>query len=140
MSEDWRFLKEVYSYKDLPNDSIPEFIFWGRSNVGKSSLINFLTKKKLAKTSKTPGRTRSLVFFQFKNDFRIVDFPGYGFSKINKGKIQLLDELIEKYLTGRKNLRKLFLLIDSRHGLKPIDIFVALYSISSFSLIRINGR
>ncbi|MBS91872.1 MAG: YihA family ribosome biogenesis GTP-binding protein [Rickettsiales bacterium] len=124
MSEDWRFLKEVYSYKDLPNDSIPEFIFWGRSNVGKSSLINFLTKKKLAKTSKTPGRTRSLVFFQFKNDFRIVDFPGYGFSKINKGKIQLLDELIEKYLTGRKNLRKLFLLIDSRHGLKPIDILI----------------
>ena len=86
MNEHWSFVKEVHSFNQLPDDNIPEFIFWGRSNVGKSSLINFLTKKKLAKTSKTPGRTRSLVFFQFKNDFRIVDFPGYGFSKINKGK------------------------------------------------------
>ena len=124
MTDDWIFLKEVYSYKDLPNDSIPEFIFWGRSNVGKSSLINFLTKKKLAKTSKTPGRTKSLVFFQFKKDFRIVDFPGYGFSKISKDKIELLDDLIQQYLTSRKNLKQLFLLIDSRHGLKPIDILI----------------
>ncbi len=124
MTDDWRFLKEVYSYNDLPNDSIPEFIFWGRSNVGKSSLINLLTKKKIAKTSKTPGRTKSLVFFQFKSSFRIVDFPGYGFSKINKEKIELLDDLIEKYLTSRSNLKELFLLIDSRHGLKPIDITI----------------
>ena len=124
MTDGWRFLKEVYSYKDLPNDSIPEFIFWGRSNVGKSSLINLLTKKKLAKTSKTPGRTRSLVFFQFRKDFRIVDFPGYGFSRINKEKIRLLDDLIEEYLTNRKNLKELFLLIDSRHGLKSIDILI----------------
>ncbi len=124
MSDDWRFLKEVYSYNDLPNDSIPEFIFWGRSNVGKSSLINLLTKKKIAKTSKTPGRTKSLVFFQFKSSFRIVDFPGYGFSKINKEKIELLDDLIEKYLTSRSNLKELFLLIDSRHGLKPIDVTI----------------
>ena len=124
MTDGWRFLKEVYSHKDLPNDSIPEFIFWGRSNVGKSSLINLLTKKKLAKTSKTPGRTRSLVFFEFKKDFRIVDFPGYGFSRINKQKIRLLDGLIERYLSTRKNLKELFLLIDSRHGLKPIDILI----------------
>jgi len=124
MTDGWRFLKEVYSYKDLPNDSIPEFIFWGRSNVGKSSLINLLTKKKLAKTSKTPGRTRSLFFFQFRKDFRIVDFPGYGFSRINKEKIRLLDDLIEEYLTNRKNLKELFLLIDSRHGLKSIDILI----------------
>ena len=74
MDDDWKFIKEVYSLNDLPDDSLPEFVFWGRSNVGKSSLINLLTKKKIAKTSKSPGRTQSLVLFQFKKNLRILDF------------------------------------------------------------------
>ncbi len=121
MNEPWKFIKEVYSFKDLPIDEIPEFIFWGRSNVGKSSLINSITKKKIAKTSRTPGRTRSLVLFQYKKDLRIIDLPGYGYSKISKKKIAEIDTLLDKYLKERKNLKKIFILLDSRHLLKPID-------------------
>ena len=124
MSEDWKFIKEVHSFKDLPSDQIPEFIFWGRANVGKSSLINSLTKKKIAKTSRTPGRTKSLVFFQYKNILRIVDFPGYGFSKISAKQIFKLDLLLDQYFQKRENLKKIFLLIDSRHLLKPIDLSI----------------
>ena len=124
MSEDWKFIKEVHSFKELPSDQIPEFIFWGRSNVGKSSLINSLTKKRIAKTSRTPGRTKSLVFFQFKNILRIVDFPGYGFSKISANQIIKLDLLLDQYFQKRKNLKKIFLLFDSRHLLKPIDLSI----------------
>ena len=124
MNEDWKFIKEVHSFKELPSDQIPEFIFWGRSNVGKSSLINSLTKKRIAKTSRTPGRTKSLVFFQFKNILRIVDFPGYGFSKISANQIIKLDLLLDQYFQKRKNLKKIFLLIDSRHLLKPIDLSI----------------
>ena len=121
MNNEWFFLREAHSLSGLPMDDIPEYIFWGRSNVGKSSLINLLTKKNLAKTSKTPGRTKSLVFFQFKKLFRIVDFPGYGFSYIPKKKIIKLDNLIEGYLSKRANIKKIFLLFDSRHLIKPID-------------------
>ena len=121
MNSEWFFLKEAHSLSGLPNDNIPEYIFWGRSNVGKSSLINLLTKKNLAKTSKTPGRTKSLVFFQFKKQFRIVDFPGYGFSYISEKKVIKLDNLIEGYLKNRENIKKIFLLFDSRHLIKPID-------------------
>ena len=124
MSEDWKFIKEVHSFKELPLDQIPEFIFWGRSNVGKSSLINSLTQKKIAKTSRTPGRTKSLVFFQYKNILRIVDFPGYGFSKISTNQILKLDLLLDQYFQKRENLKKIFLLIDSRHLLKPIDFSI----------------
>lgn len=121
MNEPWKFIKEVYSFKDLPIDEIPEFIFWGRSNVGKSSLINLITKKKIAKTSRTPGRTRSLVLFQYKKNLRIIDLPGYGYSKISKKKIAEIDTILDKYLKERKNLKKIFILLDSRHLLKPID-------------------
>ncbi|MAI28641.1 MAG: YihA family ribosome biogenesis GTP-binding protein [Pelagibacteraceae bacterium TMED124] len=124
MSEDWKFIKEVHSFKELPSDQIPEFIFWGRSNVGKSSLINSLTKKEIAKTSRTPGRTKSLVFFQYKNILRIVDFPGYGFSKISANQTFKLNLLLEGYFQKRENLKKIFLLIDSRHLLKPIDLSI----------------
>jgi GTP-binding protein len=121
MSECWKFLKEVYEFDSLPEENLPEFIFWGRSNVGKSSLINSLTKSKIAKTSKTPGRTKSLVFFELANKLRIIDFPGYGYSKISKNVESKLDKLIEHYLLKRKIIKKLFLLIDSRHGFKKID-------------------
>ena len=121
MDNEWFFLNEVHSISKLPNDQIPEFIFWGRSNVGKSSLINLITKKKMAKTSKTPGRTKGLIFFQYKNILRIVDFPGYGFSHIPKEKIIKLVDLIEKFIVTRENIKKIFLLFDSRHLIKPID-------------------
>jgi len=117
VNEDWKFIKEVHSFKELPSDQIPEFIFWGRSNVGKSSLINSLTKKRIAKTSRTPGRTKSLVFFQFKNILRIVDFPGYGFSKISANQIIKLDLLLDQYFQKRKNLKKIFLYIIFRLAL-----------------------
>ena len=121
MIDDWKFVKEVHKFDQLPDDSIPEFVFWGRSNVGKSSLINFIVKKNIAKTSRTPGRTKSLVIFQFKKDFRIIDMPGYGFSKISKTDEVKLDKLLETYFKKRENIKNIFILIDSRHLLKEID-------------------
>ena len=121
MNENLKFLKEVFESESLPEESLPEFVFWGRSNVGKSSLINSITKSKIAKTSKTPGRTRSLVFFEFEKKIRIIDFPGYGYSKIPKYNEFKIDRLIENYLTQRQVLKFIFLLIDARHGIMDID-------------------
>ena len=121
MNENLKFLKEVFESESLPEESLPEFVFWGRSNVGKSSLINSITKSKIAKTSKTPGRTRSLVFFEFEKKIRIIDFPGYGYSKIPKYNEFKIDRLIENYLTHRQVLKFIFLLIDARHGIMEID-------------------
>lgn len=121
MNENLKFLKEVFESESLPEESLPEFVFWGRSNVGKSSLINSITKSKIAKTSKTPGRTRSLVFFEFEKKIRIIDFPGYGYSKIPKLNEFKIDKLIENYLTQRQVLKFIFLLIDARHGIMEID-------------------
>lgn len=121
MNENLKFLKEVFESESLPEESLPEFVFWGRSNVGKSSLINSITKSKIAKTSKTPGRTRSLVFFEFEKKIRIIDFPGYGYSKIPKYNEFKIDRLIENYLTQRQVLKFIFLLIDARHGIMEID-------------------
>ena len=120
----WLFLKEVFSSSELPKDEIAEIIFWGRSNVGKSTLINKLTKTNLAKTSKTPGRTKSLTFYGLGNFMRIVDFPGYGYSKISENAKIKLDNLIEFYFLNRNNIKHILLLIDSRHGLKEIDCMI----------------
>ena len=121
MKEIWKFINDVHEFSSLPPADIPEIVFWGRSNVGKSSLINSLTQSSIAKTSKTPGRTRSLVFFQLEKKLRIVDFPGYGFSKISKKIENKLDSLIDQYLQKRKCIEKLFLLIDSNLGFKETD-------------------
>ena len=139
MNENLKFLKEVFESRNLPEESLPEFVFWGRSNVGKSSLINSITKSKIAKTSKTPGRTRSLVFFEFEKKIRIVDFPGYGFSKIPKINEFKIDRLIENYLSQRKVIKFIFLLIDARHGMMEIDknIFCQLDKILGSKLIII---
>ena len=102
MDVNLKFLKEVYESKNLPEENLPEFVFWGRPNVGKSSLINSITSK-IAKTSKTPGRTRSLVFFEYRKKIRIVDFPGYGYSKIPKANEFKIDKLIEIYLQKDKH-------------------------------------
>ena len=121
MNETWKFIDEVHDYRNLPDDDVKEIVFWGRSNVGKSSLINSFTKSSIAKTSKIPGRTRSLVLFQLNQKIRIIDFPGYGFSKIPRIKEKKLNNLIDDYIQKRTNLFYLCLLIDSNHGFKEID-------------------
>ncbi|MEE3294828.1 MAG: ribosome biogenesis GTP-binding protein YihA/YsxC [Pseudomonadota bacterium] len=115
----------VTSVEKLPENEIPEIAFFGRSNVGKSSLLNAITKKsKLAYTSKNPGRTQELNYFSISNDgtiLNIVDMPGYGFAKASKDKIRKWSNLSKYYLKNRKNLRRVFLLVDSRRNIKPVD-------------------
>lgn len=106
----------------LPPPSLPEIAFAGRSNVGKSSLINaLLNRKSLARISHTPGRTQQLNFFLLGNRFYIVDMPGYGYAAVSKAKIKIWSQLIQNYLKGRVPLKRVFLLIDSRHGFKVTD-------------------
>ncbi|MDC0344573.1 ribosome biogenesis GTP-binding protein YihA/YsxC [Alphaproteobacteria bacterium] len=116
------FLKSVVGVDQLPNWQKVELAFLGRSNVGKSTLINqFVGDKNLCKTSKTPGRTQMLNFFEVKDLVYLVDMPGYGFAKAPKSVVKKWQGLIPDYLMGRQQLKRLFLLIDSRHGIKDID-------------------
>jgi len=116
------FVKGVVRIDGLPGEIIPEVAFAGRSNVGKSSLLNALTgRKALARTSNTPGRTRELNYFRVADALHIVDMPGYGFAKAPKAQIKGWNELISDYLRGRPQLKRVFLLIDARHGLKDTD-------------------
>jgi GTP-binding protein len=106
----------------LPAPTLPEIAFAGRSNVGKSSLINaLLNRKSLARISHTPGRTQQLNFFLLGKRFYIVDMPGYGYAAVSKVKINTWSQLIQNYLKGRVPLKRVFLLIDSRHGFKVTD-------------------
>lgn len=106
----------------LPLPTLPEIAFAGRSNVGKSSLINaLLNRKTLARVSHTPGRTQQLNFFLLGKRFYIVDMPGYGYAAVSKAKIKVWSRLIQDYLKGRVPLKRVFLLIDSRHGFKVTD-------------------
>jgi GTP-binding protein len=116
------FMLSVANLKQLPADDKEEIAFAGRSNVGKSSLINALFgQRKLAKTSSTPGRTQQLNYFNLDDKVYLVDLPGYGFAKAPKEMVKNWQKLINTYLVGRANLRRVFLLIDSRHGIKKID-------------------
>ena len=109
-------------YKKCPNPDIPEYAFIGRSNVGKSSLINALVNnKKLAKTSGKPGKTQLINHFLINTAWYLVDLPGYGFAKTSKTKRKEFQNMIRKYLLNRNNLMCLFVLIDSRHNLQAID-------------------
>lgn len=116
------FLRSVTRLDDLPAPDRTEIAFAGRSNVGKSSLLNALTgRTSLARTSVTPGRTQMVNFFSLGERLYLVDLPGYGFAKASKSKIGAWTRLHDLYLRGRPNLRRVLLLIDSRHGLKPQD-------------------
>ena len=118
------FVKGVVRVADLPDQGRPEVAFAGRSNVGKSSLINALTgQKSLARVSVTPGRTRELNFFTLGKDeaFYLVDMPGYGYARASKAEVKGWTRLIQDYLKGRRELKRVFLLIDARHGLKESD-------------------
>ena len=113
---------EYISSKGIPEDRDSEICFIGRSNVGKSSLINAIFKKRnLARTSKTPGRTQELNFFTLGEKNFIVDLPGYGYAKTSKDKRSNWLELIKLYISERRSLKRVFTLIDSRHGLKEND-------------------
>jgi len=119
----WRFVKSVPSLQFLPDTDRPEMAFAGRSNVGKSSLINALVRQHgLARTSNTPGRTQELNFFAVPHAaLFLVDMPGYGFAKAPKDKVDAWTRLVRDYLRGRPNLVRVFLLIDARHGIKSAD-------------------
>ena len=119
-----KFLGSFNSYKDIPYSEIKkECCFIGRSNVGKSSLLNSVTKtKKLAKTSKTPGRTQSINIFEINNKINVADLPGYGFAKVSKVMREKLITLIEDYIQNREKLNHVFLLIDAKVGIKSSDI------------------
>jgi GTP-binding protein len=122
----WRFLLSAPRLEILPAVAGPEIAFAGRSNVGKSSLINALVGRRgLARTSNTPGRTQELNFFVADVvALRIVDMPGYGFAQAPKAKVEEWTGLVYDYLRGRPTLLRVFLLIDARHGLKPVDLAV----------------
>ena len=119
------FMLGVASLAQLPDSALPEIAFAGRSNVGKSSLLNALTNRKtLAKTSNTPGRTQQLNYFNLGEKLYIVDMPGYGYAKVSKEQRDEWTRLVFDYLRGRPTLRCVFILIDSRHGLKDSDIML----------------
>ncbi|RHW16302.1 YihA family ribosome biogenesis GTP-binding protein [Sphingomonas gilva] len=118
------FLKSAPDLKFLPDAAVPEVAFAGRSNVGKSSLLNALTgRKALARTSVTPGRTQELNFFDVGEPlgFRLVDMPGYGFAKAPKDVVRKWRFLVNDYLRGRSALKRTLVLIDARHGIKDVD-------------------
>lgn len=122
---EWNFIAAAPTVDVLPAMAGIEIALAGRSNVGKSTLVNALTgRKALARTSVTPGRTQELIFFRLGPQLTLVDMPGYGFAKAPKEKVDAWTETIHAYLRGRANLARVFVLIDSRHGLKPIDLGV----------------
>jgi GTP-binding protein len=124
-ARDWRFVAASPSIATLPPIAGLEIAFAGRSNVGKSSLINALTgRNNLARTSHTPGRTQALIFFEGPDNtgLRLVDMPGYGYAKAPKTQVASWTDLIHKFLLGRASLARVYVLIDARHGLKDVDL------------------
>ena len=124
---EWQFVWASPSIETLPPMASMEVAFAGRSNVGNSSLINALTgRNALARTSHTPGRTQELIFFEGPDNagLRLVDMPGYGYASAPKAKIASWTALIHKFLQGRSSLARVYVLIDSRHGLKDVDLDV----------------
>jgi GTP-binding protein len=121
-AQECRFVAGAATEAALPPDALPEIAFAGRSNVGKSSLVNALTgRTTLARTSHTPGRTQQLNFFDLGGRLMLVDLPGYGYAEASKGEVARWTRLVRTYLKGRASLRRTLLLVDARHGLKEAD-------------------
>jgi len=122
-----KFIKSATQLPDCPSAEFPEFAFIGRSNVGKSSLINLLTNKNdLARVSKTPGRTREINFFKINDQWALVDLPGYGYAKVSQSMRDQFNEFVSDYILHRENLCGTFVLVDSRHSPQKLDLqFVA---------------
>ena len=116
------FLLSATNERQFPKEELPEFSFIGRSNVGKSSLINSIFEKKIALTSNTPGKTRQINFFNHHNKFLITDLPGYGFAKLSKKEAYNISLFVSNYLENRLNLKLLFVLIDHSIGPKKTDL------------------
>lgn len=117
-------LTSAYTLEQCPAPEVPEFAFVGRSNVGKSSLINSLLQRRIAKTSNTPGKTRLMNYYSINNAFFLVDLPGYGYAKVSKDDRHLWQTRLRKYLEQRTRLLRVFHLIDSRHGPLPVDAWM----------------
>jgi GTP-binding protein len=121
-ARDCAFIAGAADSSALPDETLPEIAFLGRSNVGKSSLVNALTTRRmLARTSQTPGRTRQINFFALDRRLMLVDLPGYGYAAASKSAVASWTRLVQHYLRGRASLRRVCLLIDARHGLKEPD-------------------
>lgn len=119
------FVRGVVEIAGMPDSNLPEIAFAGRSNVGKSSLINALTSRKtLARTSNTPGRTREINFFNLADRLMLADLPGYGYARVPRAQVEVWTKLVNSYLRGRPTLRRACVLIDARHGLKESDVQV----------------
>lgn len=128
MIKDVRFIKSGTDFRHFPEDNKNEYLFLGRSNVGKSSLINFLTgRKNLARTSKTPGKTILLNFFLINEEFYLVDSPGYGYARRSKKQIEEFGKMFEGYVTKRNQLQKAFLLVDYKVGPTEDDLIMYNY-------------
>jgi GTP-binding protein len=133
-----KYLLTTHDINKLPKDDLPEVVFVGRSNVGKSSLINALTNQKIAYVGKRPGKTRAISLFEVDQRYRIVDIPGYGFAKASNSQRELFAEIISNYLEKRENLKHIIILIDSRRGLTDLDKDMISYTLSlniGFSIV-----
>ncbi|MBI9070577.1 MAG: YihA family ribosome biogenesis GTP-binding protein [Melioribacteraceae bacterium] len=120
-----KFIKSAFATKHLPDDGIPEVILCGRSNVGKSSFINSIfNRKSLAKTSSTPGKTRSLNYYLVNDLFYLVDLPGFGYAKVSKKERESWQKFITDYLSQERNIALAFHFVDSRHHPTPLDVML----------------